>query len=142
IVLSLDCESPTVGKPEFTGVGTLIVREAGCAPSRKMSANRSHKDEPGRYTHRVAISNHRLVSLADGQVTFRWRDSAHNNERKLMTLSIDEFLRAASCCICSLSASSAFATWASSSTDGARFCCHFSSQHSFRYRLRLNQHNS
>jgi hypothetical protein len=47
----------------------------------------------GRYTHRVAISNHRLVSLADGQVTFRWRDSAHNNEQKLMTLSIHEFLR-------------------------------------------------
>ena len=40
----------------------------------------------GRYTHRVAISNHRLVSLANGQVTFRWRDSAHNNEQKLMTL--------------------------------------------------------
>ena len=47
----------------------------------------------GRYTHRVAISNHRLVSLADGQVTFRWRDSADNNEQKLMTLSRDEFLR-------------------------------------------------
>ena len=47
----------------------------------------------GRYTHRVAISNHRLVSLADGQVTFRWRDSAHNNEQKLMTVSLDEFLR-------------------------------------------------
>jgi hypothetical protein len=47
----------------------------------------------GRYTHRVAISNHRLVSLADGQVTFRWRDSAHHNEQKLMTLSRDEFLR-------------------------------------------------
>jgi putative transposase len=47
----------------------------------------------GRYTHRVAISNHRLVSFADGQVTFRWRDSAHNNEQKLMTLSRDEFLR-------------------------------------------------
>jgi hypothetical protein len=47
----------------------------------------------GRYTHRVAISNHRLVSLADGRVTFRWRDSAHNNEQKLMTLSLDEFLR-------------------------------------------------
>ena len=93
----------------------------------------------GRYTHRVAISNHRLVSLADGQVTFRWRDSAHNNEQKLMTLSIDEFLRAASCCICSLSASSAFATWASSPTDGARFCCHFASQHSVRYRHKLNQ---
>ena len=47
----------------------------------------------GRYTHRVAISNHRLVSLADGKVIFRWRDSAHNNEQKLMTLSLDEFLR-------------------------------------------------
>jgi hypothetical protein len=47
----------------------------------------------GRYTHRVAISNHRLVALADGQVTFRWRDSAHHNEPKLMTVSLDEFLR-------------------------------------------------
>jgi hypothetical protein len=47
----------------------------------------------GAYTHRVAISNHRLVSLADGQVTFRWRDSAHNNKKRLMTLSVEEFLR-------------------------------------------------
>jgi hypothetical protein len=47
----------------------------------------------GRYTHRVAISNHRLVSFADGKVTFRWRDSAHNNEQKLLTLALDEFLR-------------------------------------------------
>src|ERR1700686_2787345 len=47
----------------------------------------------GRYTHRVAISNHRLVSFADQKVTFRWRDSAHNNEQRLMTLSLDEFLR-------------------------------------------------
>jgi hypothetical protein len=47
----------------------------------------------GRYTHRVAISNHRLISFEGGQVTFRWRDSAHNNEHKLMALSLDEFLR-------------------------------------------------
>lgn len=47
----------------------------------------------GRYTHRVAISNHRLISFAAGKVTFRWRDSAHNNEQKLMTVSLDEFLR-------------------------------------------------
>src|SRR5216684_3979500 len=47
----------------------------------------------GRYTHRVAISNHRLVSFADEKVTFRWRDSAHSNEQKLMTISLDEFLR-------------------------------------------------
>jgi hypothetical protein len=47
----------------------------------------------GQYTHRVAISNHRLVALADGAVTFRWRDSAHKNKKRLMTLSVDEFLR-------------------------------------------------
>jgi|SRR5271157_2279337 len=41
----------------------------------------------------MAISNHRLVSVADGEVTFRWRDSAHRNEQKLLTLSLDEFLR-------------------------------------------------
>jgi Putative transposase len=46
-----------------------------------------------RYTHRVAISNHRLISFADDQVTFRWRDSAHNNEQKPTTLSLDELLR-------------------------------------------------
>jgi Putative transposase len=47
----------------------------------------------GRYTHRVAISNHRLISFADQKVTFRRRDSAHNNEQRQMTLSLDEFLR-------------------------------------------------
>jgi hypothetical protein len=41
----------------------------------------------------VAISNHRLVSCSDHKVTFRWRDYAHNNEQKLVTLSVDEFLR-------------------------------------------------
>jgi hypothetical protein len=47
----------------------------------------------GGYTHRVAISNHRLVSLIDGRVTFRWRDSAHKNKRRRMTLGAEEFLR-------------------------------------------------
>jgi hypothetical protein len=47
----------------------------------------------GAYTHRVAISNHRLVSLDDHKVTFRWRDSAHQNKKRLLTLQVDEFLR-------------------------------------------------
>jgi len=47
----------------------------------------------GCYTHRVAISNHRIVSVADGRVAFRWRDSAHKNKRRLLTLDADEFLR-------------------------------------------------
>lgn len=47
----------------------------------------------GRYTHRVAISNHRLLSLKDGQVTFSWKDYARGNQQSLMTLSTDEFIR-------------------------------------------------
>jgi len=47
----------------------------------------------GRYTHRVALSNDRLVSLDDGQVRFRWKDYAHGNRVKTMTLPADEFLR-------------------------------------------------
>jgi hypothetical protein len=46
-----------------------------------------------RYTHRVAISNHRLVAFADGQVTFRWKDYAHGSKQKLMTVTAEEFLR-------------------------------------------------
>ena len=46
-----------------------------------------------RYTHRVAISNHRIVNVADGKVTFRWKDYAHKNKQRLMTVTADEFLR-------------------------------------------------
>jgi len=47
----------------------------------------------GAYTHRVGISNSRLVCFADGKVGFRWRDSAHGNRRRVMSLPADEFLR-------------------------------------------------
>jgi len=46
-----------------------------------------------RYTHRVAISNHRLVNFTDGKVTFRWKDYAHGNKKRKITLTADEFLR-------------------------------------------------
>jgi Putative transposase/Transposase zinc-binding domain len=46
-----------------------------------------------RYTHRVAISNHRLVALENDRVSFRWRDYAHGGKKKVMTVSVDEFLR-------------------------------------------------
>jgi predicted RNA-binding Zn-ribbon protein involved in translation (DUF1610 family) len=46
-----------------------------------------------RYTHRVAISNHRLVDFTDGKVTFRWKDYAHGSKKRQMTLTADEFLR-------------------------------------------------
>ena len=47
----------------------------------------------GAYTHRVAISNSRLVALSEDNVTFPWRDSAHGNQQQRMTLPVDEFLR-------------------------------------------------
>jgi hypothetical protein len=47
----------------------------------------------GRYTHRVAISSQRLLSLEDHRVTFRWRDSRNHNKQRRMTLSVEEFLR-------------------------------------------------
>jgi len=46
-----------------------------------------------RYTHRVAISNRRLLSLADGHVTFEWKDYADGNQIKTMTLDAVEFIR-------------------------------------------------
>jgi len=47
----------------------------------------------GNYTHRIAISNHRLVGLEEGKVSFRWRDSRHHNKKRVMTLSAEDFLR-------------------------------------------------
>jgi hypothetical protein len=47
----------------------------------------------GRYTHRVAISNHRLLAFDGKRVTFRWKDYAHGNKQRTMTLSAVEFLR-------------------------------------------------
>jgi predicted Zn-ribbon and HTH transcriptional regulator len=47
----------------------------------------------GRYTHRVAISNHRLLAFDGEQVTVRWKDYAHGSKQRQMTLSAEEFLR-------------------------------------------------
>jgi Putative transposase len=45
------------------------------------------------YSHRVAISNHRILSVADGNVTFRWKDYAHGNSKKVMTLAADGVMK-------------------------------------------------
>lgn len=47
----------------------------------------------GRYTHRIAISNHRIVNLEDSNVSFRWRDYANGNKTKIMTVTAAEFIR-------------------------------------------------
>jgi Putative transposase/Transposase zinc-binding domain len=46
-----------------------------------------------RYTHRVAISNHRLVHVTDETVSFRWKDYRHGSQIRTLTLGVDEFLR-------------------------------------------------
>jgi hypothetical protein len=50
-------------------------------------------DYVGRYTHRVAISNNRLLDIENGQVRFQWKDYRHEGQSKTMTLSADEFMR-------------------------------------------------
>jgi len=50
-------------------------------------------DYVGRYTHRVAISNNRLLDIENGQVRFQWKDYRHGDQSKTMTLSADEFIR-------------------------------------------------
>jgi hypothetical protein len=49
-------------------------------------------DYVGRYTHRVAISNHRLLDIAEGQVTFRYKDYRHDAQQKTMILQAEEFI--------------------------------------------------
>ncbi|TGR63243.1 IS91 family transposase, partial [bacterium M00.F.Ca.ET.194.01.1.1] len=50
-------------------------------------------DYVGRYTHRVAISNNRLVAIEDGKVAFRWKDYRHGSRQKVMAVAADEFIR-------------------------------------------------
>jgi hypothetical protein len=47
----------------------------------------------GRYTHRVAISNHRLITFDGKRITFQWKDYARDGQRRTMTLTAMEFLR-------------------------------------------------
>jgi hypothetical protein len=50
-------------------------------------------DYVGRYTHRIAISNNRLLSIHDGKISFRWKDYRNRNHLGTMTLTADEFIR-------------------------------------------------
>lgn len=47
----------------------------------------------GRYTHRIVISNNRLIDFADNQVRFRWKDYRHESRQKVMQLAAPEFIR-------------------------------------------------
>ena len=69
-----DCEWVVYAKPPFGGPEAVLAYLA-------------------RYTHRVAISNERLLSMDGDHVTFQWKDYRHQNRSRNMTLSADEFIR-------------------------------------------------
>ena len=60
---------------------------------RPFAGSQQVLDYVGRYTHRVAISNNRLVDIENGQVSFQWKDYRNGSAVKTMTLSADEFIR-------------------------------------------------
>ncbi|WP_027400129.1 IS91 family transposase, partial [Anaerovorax odorimutans] len=62
-----------------------------CKPPFKTAA--SVVEYLGRYTHRVAISNNRILSVKNGVVTFKWRDYKDNSKWKIMTIAAEEFIR-------------------------------------------------
>src|ERR1039458_8857500 len=76
---ALCCEAKSIkwvvyAKPPFGGPGQVLKYLA-------------------RYTHRVAISNSRILSIDGGQVTFTWKDYAGGNQTRIMTLDAVEFIR-------------------------------------------------
>ena len=70
--------------------GSRLVTSENVPVNRK-SLRRLHY--LARYTHRVAISNHRLVAVTDDAVSFRWKDYRHGSQMRTLTLDVDEFLR-------------------------------------------------
>jgi hypothetical protein len=72
-------------------------------------------DYVGRYTHRVAISNNRLVSMNNGQVSFRWKDYRDDNRQKTMTLPGEESM----CCWTVFTASDTTASLATAIAQGS-----------------------
>jgi hypothetical protein len=74
-------------------IGPLKEREWVVYAKEPFAGPEQVLDYVGRYTHRVAISNNRLLDIEDGHVTFRWKDYRDGNAQKTMTLAANEFIR-------------------------------------------------
>jgi hypothetical protein len=88
-------KSAELSSPQAFGqlVAELKQKEWIVYAKRPFAGPQQVLDYLGRYTHRVAISNHRIVSLAQGKVTFTYRDRADGDQEKHMTLDAVEFIR-------------------------------------------------
>jgi len=85
---------PLMQERAFSGFLRTLFREDWVVYAKRPFGGPQHVlHYLARYTHRVAISNHRLVEVTDTHVSFRWKDYAHHSKRRVMTLSHEEFLR-------------------------------------------------
>jgi hypothetical protein len=93
--LEFFCELAALAKPAAFAALLKPLRKAPWVVYAKRPFGGSAKvlEYLGRYTHRVAIANSRLVDMTDGRVSFLWKDYRHHDKRKLMTLDADEFIR-------------------------------------------------
>jgi len=76
-----------------TTANTLYEKDWYVYCKRPFKTNRSVLQYLGRYTHRIAISNHRILSIHDDKVSFKWRDYKNASREKVMTLTANEFVR-------------------------------------------------
>src|SRR2546425_5124500 len=83
-------ESPRAGLVPPSIVPSLPFRQWG-SPARRGPTGLPVS--AASYTHRVAISNHRILAVNEAHVTFRWKDYAHHSRQRTMTLTCEEFLR-------------------------------------------------
>jgi len=77
----------------LTTANTLYSKNWYVYCKRPFKTCRSVLQYLGRYTHRIAISNHRILSIHDNKVSFKWRDYKDGAKEKVMTLVADEFIR-------------------------------------------------
>jgi hypothetical protein len=93
----LRCEGPAAeyeDKKKFSRLVGPLYRQRWIVYAKKaMGGPEQVLRYLGRYTHRIAISNHRLIAFDGERVTFRWKDYAHGGKQRIMTLATQEFLR-------------------------------------------------
>nr|WP_083925302.1 transposase [Flexithrix dorotheae] len=80
--------------PNLSVLKDLVYKKAWNVYAKKpLGSSKSAVEYLGKYTHRVAISNSRLIKMEDGKINFKWKDYRTTGNRKLMTLSTEEFIR-------------------------------------------------
>jgi hypothetical protein len=85
---------PLAEADAFNGLMNGLRKKPWVVYAKKPFGSPAHVlDYLGRYTHRVALSNNRICSVHNGEVTFAYRDRKNQDRRKLMTLDAEEFIR-------------------------------------------------